>query len=83
MTLLTQLLLLGFTYLFAVWILDIMDFDYTQGNQWVISFFVAAVLVYWRMGKYLVPDADKYIFGGVLLLGAASIYKSACENRSG
>lgn len=82
MALITQLILLGFTYLFAVWVLDIFDFDFTQGNQWVISFFIAAVLIYWRLGQYLVPDMDRYILGGVLLLGAASIYKSQAESTA-
>lgn len=82
MVLLTQLLLLGFTYLFAVWVLDILDFDYSRGNQWVIALLVAVVLLYWRLGKYLVPDTGEYIVGGVLLLGAASMYKSVCESSA-
>ncbi|MCA9403040.1 MAG: hypothetical protein KC897_04605 [Candidatus Omnitrophica bacterium] len=80
MALITQLILLAFTYLFAVWVLDIFDFDFTQGNQWVISFFIAAVLVYWRLGSYLVPDMERYLLGGVLLLSSASIYRSQAES---
>ncbi len=82
MVLITQLILLGFTYLFAVWMLDIFSFDFTQGNQWVVAFLVAAILIYWRLGKYLVPDTDKFILGGIVLLASASMYKSVCESTS-
>ena len=75
----TVIILLGFTFLFAVWVLDIFDTDFTQGNQFVLAFFIAGILVYWRIGRYIVKDDSAYIGIGVLILVAASVYKSRIE----
>lgn len=71
---------LGFVYLFAVWVLDIFDTDTSKGNQFVIAFIIGLILVYWRIGKYVIQDDGKYVAIGVLILVSASIYKSRIEN---
>lgn len=76
-----MLVLLVFTLLFAVWVLDIFDMDYSKGNQFIIALFIGGILVYWRLGRFVVTDDSHFIGFGVLILVLASMYKSSIEKN--
>ncbi len=75
----TMIIGFGITIIFALWFLNIFDMDLTGPGSFFKIFIIAFLIVYWRMGPFIIKDTKFYVFGGFIILFFATLCKNFLE----